>query len=356
MRWPWSRQGLGEHLVLSWSDRTLTYVLAGSYVNGSCKVIKHGVERMGSESTDELFRRLNGLVSKGADVRVLLRPEQYQMVQIEAPAVTPEELRSAARYQVREMLHSHLDDVTLDVMRVGDGQQNGPGHLFVVAATNAVIRGILDLGKAMRWSVSVIDVQETSQRNLQNAFASREGHVDRASAALVLLDRQRALLTISARGELFYTRRFDFSEGFLAYLLSQDTAALTANNENLPEYTTDTFGGDGAAASELLQPQIAHIAVAGIEEDRAQRFLVEVQRSLDLWDRARSSIPLHDIRVYAGERTEALSMWLSSRLGRTVISMDINSLFPGFEGWDSADKTMCLPLLGLLLRNENRTL
>ena len=356
MRWPWSHQSSGEHMVLSWSDRTLTYALAGAHANGSCNVIKHGVERIGTASTDELFRRLNGLVPRGADVRVLLRPEQYQMVQVDAPAVAPEELRAAARYQVREMLHSPLEDVTLDVMRVGDGQQKGAGHLFVVAATNTVIRGILDLGKAMRWSISVIDIQETSQRNLQNAFALREGYVERASAALVLLDQQQAVLTISARGELFYTRRFNFSEGFLAYLWSQDTAALTPINDNVTGYSADVFGGDGEAVGGLLSPDFAHVVAADIEEDRAQRFLVEVQRSLDLWDRAWSSIPLHDIRVYAGERTETLSSWLSSQLGRTVISMDIDSLFPGFDGWGSADKAMCLPLLGLLLRNENRTL
>ena len=336
MRWPWSRQGLGEHMVLSWSDRSLTYVLACVYADGACKVIRYGVEKMGTGSMDELFQRLAGLVPKGVDVRVMLQPEQYQLVQIPAPAVAPEELRSAARYQVREMLHAHMDDVTLDVMRVGDGQQKGAGHLFVVAATNAVLRGILDLGEAMRWSVSVIDIQETAQRNLQNAFASREGRVDRASAALVLLDQHQALLTISAHGELFYTRRFDFPEDFLASALLQD-------KELLPGYPGDD------SRREAIAQEIG-------EEDNAQRFLVEVQRSLDLWDRVWSGMPLHEILVYAGERSEALSRWLSSQLAQTVLPMDINTLFPGFEGGNPVEKTRYLPLLGLLLRDENRTL
>ena len=355
MRWPWSRQGLVGQMVLSWSDRTLTYVLASAYANGSCKVIKYGVERMGVDGMDELFRQLDGLVPRGLDVRIMLQPGQYQMVQIPAPAVAPEELRAAARYQVREMLHAHMEDVTLDVMRVGDGQQKGAGHLFVVAATNAVIRDILDLGEAMHWSVSVIDIQETAQRNLQNAFASREGHVDRASAALVLLDQNQALLTISARGELFYTRRFDFLEGFLAYLLAQDKASLAAGTKNFSAYGANAvLGNDVYTVDDLLPERIAKDMEE--QEDSAQRFLVEVQRSLDLWDRVWATMPLHDIRVHAGEQSDALATWLSSQLGQTVLTMDINSLFPGFQGGNRGDQALCLPLLGLLLRDETRTL
>jgi MSHA biogenesis protein MshI len=222
------------------------------------------------------------------------------------------------------MLSAHLDDVTLDVMKVGDGQQNGVGHLFVVAALQAVIRDILELGAAMHWSISVIDIQETAQRNLQNTLAVRAGHVARASAALVLLDQNQALLTISAHGELFYTRRFAFPDGFLAYSLLQEQASFSANPAE--------------------------------QENHAQRFLVEVQRSLDLWDRVWSAFPLHSIRVHAGEQSQALASWLSSQLGQPVLAIDLDALFPGFEAGDPADKALCLPLLGLLLRDETRTL
>ena len=369
MRWPWTRRGLGEQLVLSWSAQTLAYVLACSHADGSYKVIKYGVEQMGPEGADELFRRLNGLLPKGLDVRVMLRPEQYQMVQIEAPTVEPDELRAAARYKVREMLHAHMDDVTLDVMRVGDGQQKGAGHLFVVAATNAVIRSILDLSEAMRWTVSVIDIQETAQRNLQNALTAREGRNDHANVALVLLDQHQALLTISAHEELFYARRFDLPAGFLVQPLAQDAALWTVDPANVPGDSRHAAASspyqfiDGllpelAAANSALAPgSETLVAIGAIEKDSsAQRFLVEVQRSLDLWDRVWSGVPLHGIRVYAGERSQALSAWLSSQLGQTVIPMDINTLFPGFEEGASGDKALCLPLLGLLLRTENRTL
>ena len=158
MRWPWQRKSLDDQLVVSWSGQTLAYVLARLREDGIYQVLKLGVARQGADSMDAFMQRLQALGLKGFDARIMLRPEQYQLLQIDTPAVPPEELRAAARYQIRDMINSHVDDVTLDVMRVGDEQQKGKSHLFVVAATNAVVRSLLELGDAMHWAVSVIDI------------------------------------------------------------------------------------------------------------------------------------------------------------------------------------------------------
>jgi MSHA biogenesis protein MshI len=290
----------------------------------------------------------------------MLRPEQYQWLQIEAPAVPPEELRSAARYQIREMIQTHVDDVTLDVMRVGDGQSKGAAHLFVVAATNAVVRSVLDLGDSLGWKVAVIDVQETAQRNLQSALATREGHLDRANAALVVMEGHQAVLTISANEELFYTRRFELPAGFMTQAWEQSepaavgAAAYTPVDEYVPDYSVGgvSYGND---YSEHREP----VAAGGggmREDDAAQRFLVEVQRSLDVWDRSWSSMPLQGLRVYAGQRSAELARWLGTQLGQTVTALELQVLFAGFEQASAQDQALCLPLLGLLMRSESRKL
>lgn len=323
------------------------------------------MERQGADSMEDFVRRLQGLGLKGLEASCMLRPEQYQLLQIDAPAVAPEELRSAARYQIREMLDAHVDDVTLDVMRVGDGQQKGAGHLFVVAATNSVIRGVLGLGDAMHWKVSVIDVQETAQRNLQSALAGRDGRADRANAALVLVDEHQAVLTISANEELFYTRRLELPEGFLAGSWGQDSDASAGPADStrsftpVDEYVPDYSVGGVSYGNDYTDTRTVHpVSVAGGagDDDKAQRFLVEVQRSLDVWDRSWSSMPLNGVRVYAGERSEELSKWLGTQLGQTVVPMDVKALFPGFEGGAVGDKALCLPLLGVLMRTETRRL
>lgn len=351
MRWPWQRKSSGDQLVVSWSGQTLAYVLARARADGAHEVLKSGVERQQGENTDALVHRLQALGLKGAPTRIMLCPEQYQLLQIETPAVPPEELRSAARYQIREMLQTHVDDVTLDVMRVGDDQQLGKGHLFVVAAPNAVLRRALALAEAMHWAVTIIDVQETAQRNLQNALAARDGTTARANAALVLLQGQQAVLTISANEELFYTRRFELPDGFLTASWGAGHAAVAAPNDAftpVEEYVPDHGG--------LSTTPIPAATGAAGEADKAQRLLVEVQRSLDVWDRTWSSLPLAGLRVYAGARSEELARWLSAELGQSVRPLDVSALFAGFDGGAASEKAACLPLLGALLRSESRKL
>lgn len=358
MRWPWQRNISGDQLVCSWSDQTLTYVLARRQADGSCAVLRLGVERQGTDSRATFVQRLQGLGLKGVDAIVMLTSSQYQFLQIDTPAVPPEELRSAARYQIREMLQIHVDDVIIDVVRVGDAaRQGGTMHSFVVAAPNTVVRSVLDLGAAMDCPVSVIDVQEMAQRNLQSALAQRDGQPERANAALVLVPGQQALLTISANDELFYTRRFDVPEGFLTAVWGQGVAlaapvdGFTPVEEYVPSYSTGAVTFDDGFGAEQV-PQAALNGVSRDDDERAQRLVVEVQRSLDVWDRTWSSLPLSRLLVYAGDRTTELAQWLTQQLGQPVSPFDVGALFPGFEAAPVAQQAQCLPLLGVLLRTE----
>jgi MSHA biogenesis protein MshI len=337
--------------MVSWSAGTLAYVRAPVNSDGLFAVQQMGVERQGGDSMEDFVRRLQAVGLKGMVAHAMLRPEQYQLLQIDAPPVAPEELRAAARFQIREMVNVHIDDITLDVMQVGDGQQKGPNNLFVVAAKNEVVREIIALGDAMHWKVPVIDIQENAQRNLQSALAKQEGRLERADAALLIVDELQAVLTISANEELFFTRRLDLPQGFMTMTWGLDHEAqieaapdaFTPVSEYVPAYAG---GGTSSAAA----------ATDHGDGERVQRFLVEVQRSLDLWDRTWSSMPLGGLRVYAGERSAELAAWLSREMGQVVSAMDLQALFPGLQSVAMADQAYCLPLLGVLLRTETRKL
>jgi MSHA biogenesis protein MshI len=361
MRGPMKRRGSGELTAVSWSGGVLAFVRANLLADGSYQVSHFGIERQGSDSTEDFVRRLAGLGLKGKEVLVMLRPEQYQILQIDAPAVPPEELRSAARWQIKEMLEQHVDDITLDVMRVGDGKQQGAGHLFVVVAANAVVRSVLELGDAMHWTVPVIDVQDMAQRNLQSAQAKLDGRLDRANAALVLVDERQAVLTISANEELFYTRRLEIPEGFLTSAWGAGDAMATADSggaSEIHEYVPDYSVGGVSYGTDYSNTTAAASTTGGgsANAEKAQRFLVEVQRSLDVWDRTWSSHPLNGVRVYAGARSEELAKWLGGELGQSVQAMAVQALFPGSEGLAASDYALCWPLLGELMRSEDRNL
>jgi MSHA biogenesis protein MshI len=357
MRWPWKRKSSGDLLIVSWADQTLAYVLARPTAKGHT-IVRMGLERQVGDNRDDLVRRLQGLGLKGMRTHIMLRPEQYQFLQIDAPSVPPEELRSAARYQVRELVDVHLDDITLDVMQLGDGNEKGQAHLFVVAAKSALLREAMVLADTLNWDVSVIDVQETAQRNLQSVLARHEGRLERATAALVLSDSKQAMLTISANDELYYTRRLELPEGFLAMTWSQSEAVHETDgympvSEYVPDYSV---GGvvHGNDYSDARSSAAASTAGGQVDTERVQRFLVEVQRSLDLWDRTWSQLPLAGLRVFAGERSEELAAWLTREIGQTVGVLDVTPHFSGLKAADGVDATYCLPLVGVLLRTEGR--
>lgn len=353
MRWPWQRKTSKDQFIVSWSGKTLAYVRAQGKTNGAFAVSQWGVERQGNDSMEDFVRRLQAKGLKGGNAQVMLRAEQYQLLQIEAPPVAPEELRAAARYQIRDMANVHIDDITMDVLRVGDGQNKAANQLFVIAANTSIVREALDLARAMNWNVAVIDVQETAQRNLQTALARREGRLDRADAFLMVAGDRQAVLTISAGEELFFSRRLDLSEGFMAMQWAQSSPkavhvddGYTPVDEYVPDYAV---GGEARGLDASTS--------GGLDEaDKAQRVLVEVQRSLDLWDRAWSNMPLAGLRVAAGERSTELAEWLSREMGQSVSAMDLNAQFEGLQGGDAADLAHCLPLLGVLLRTETRDL
>lgn len=331
LAWPGRMARHGGGLVLAWDGQVLAYVQARHEHAQAFRVERFGVLRRGAEGEEDFARRLAALGLRGQTARVMLRPSQYQILQIDTPAVAPEELRTAARWQIRDMVDQHLDDLTLDVLKVGDDRVRTGAGLFVVTAANTVLRDIMQTAQAARCSVDVIDIQDLAQRNLQSALARAGGRLDRAQAAVVIGEDDQALLTISANDELFYTRRIDLGAGFMR-----------------ARWGTVADGTPGDAGLSL--------AGAGPETDRGQRLVVEIQRSLDLWDRTWPMLVLDGILAQAGARTVELAGWLGQELGHSVRPMDVSALFPGFEGGSEPDRQLCWPLLGVLLRTEGRRL
>jgi MSHA biogenesis protein MshI len=344
MQWPWKRASSHDQLIVSWCGHALAYVEAVS-TGGRFSIKRMGVEHQGTDKLKDFAHRLGDMGLSGHGAMVMLATEQCMLLQIPAPAVPPEELRSAARYQIRDMVDQHIDDLTLDVLRLGDGQDKSAGQLFVVAASNAVIREAMQLGEALDWTVRVIDVQEMAQRNMQSAWTKSAGFTGRATAALVVVSDKQALLTICARDELYYSRRLDLPADFLTM---QWDGATEVAQEPVDAYTP--VGEYVPGYGSVLNPSVEDASAGG--NDRAQRFLVELQRSLDLWDRTWTALPMAGVAVHAGRRSAELAAWLAQGLGQPVATLEPSVLFDGVPALSDEHAMKCLPLLGLLLRTH----
>jgi MSHA biogenesis protein MshI len=143
----------------------------------------------------------------------LLSASEYQLLSVDAPTVPRDELKTAIRWRLKDMLDFHIDDATIDVLDV-PADKNSPvrGHsMYAVAARNQVIEQRQALFGAAKIPLRVIDIPDIAQRNM-SALLEPEGR----GLALLSFDSDGGLLTVTFSGELYLSRRIDVTPTQLA--------------------------------------------------------------------------------------------------------------------------------------------
>jgi MSHA biogenesis protein MshI len=142
-------------------------------------------------------------------VRILLDRAEYQLLQVDAPAVPAEEMKTAVRWQVKDLLRLPLDEVTLDVAPPPEAPAGGRRAMaYVAAASNDIVKQRMLGFRIFASDVEVIDIPEMAQRNI----ADRLEEQGRATAVLSV-NAAGCLLTASREGTLYFTRHFDLPGG-----------------------------------------------------------------------------------------------------------------------------------------------
>jgi len=210
----------------------------------------------------------------------LLRHGQYQIVQAEAPQVPAEERREAVRWRIKDMLDFPVDQAGVDVIDIpgGGGAGRGP-QVFGVAASHAVLTPLIHLFQDAKVPLKAIDVPEMAQRNVAALF-EEEGR----GLALLCFDADGGRLIFTYKQELFATRRIDIPAAELV--------------------------GRGAEAP------------GGVFE----RVLLDVQRSLDNFDRNYSFITLSKLLVAPMPGAGVFVEYLKSNLYQSVELLDLGTV------------------------------
>lgn len=146
----------------------------------------------------------------------LLNAGAYQFLSVDAPNVPAEELKTAIRWRLKDMLDFHVDDATIDVLDV-PVDKNAPTRnhsMYAIAARNQQIEQHQAMFVEAKIPLSVIDIPEMAQRNIA-ALLEPEGR----GIALLSFDKEGGLLTVTFGGELYMSRRIDVT---LEQLAQQD--------------------------------------------------------------------------------------------------------------------------------------
>ena len=213
----------------------------------------------------------------------LLAPNEYQVLSVEAPTVPREELKTAIRWKLKDMLDFHVDDATIDVLEV-PLDKDAPVRnrsMYAVAARNQVVEQRQTLFADAKISLSVIDIPDLAQRNIA-ALLEPPGR----GLAMLSFDSDGGLLTVTYAGELYMSRRIDIT---LAQLES--------------------------ASEEELTPLF-------------ERVTLELQRSLDHFDRQYHFITLAKLLLAPlPEKAARLEAYLASNLYTPVASFTLDEVF-----------------------------
>lgn len=327
MRWPWSPRRSGHRLLLRPVGAQHAFVLTdGAPGDAPARLLRWG-----------LLPQPQSIAA--GEAIALLDPRDYQILKVDTPPVPQEELKAAARWQIKELVDVAIDELTLDVMHVGGDVERPQRQLFVVAARNSAIKTLTGGAAAVNEQVGVVDVWETALRNLLAAQARADDLAARACAA-VLIDTHHCLLVVCAGDELFYTRRL---EGDAALLARARGAQAEAPATELPlgfEYQPGGSFDSGATQDSPL--------------------VVELQRSIDVWERSWPDLPLTRLYVVMADHAPEVAALIQRELGQRTVALDPLAAFapgaPAPEGDAPQALAACIPLLGAALRTETRKL
>lgn len=266
-------------------------------------------ERIPGAPADALAKLRKRLHATSFRCSQLLGSGQYQIQLTEAPSVPENELRDALRWRLKDMLDYPVDQATLDFVTVPTDPAAPSRHAFVLAvsARNEVVGEQMRLFREARFPLHAVDIPEMAQRNVASLY-EEPGR----ALAMLAFGEDGALLTFTSGGELFLSRH----------------------------------------------TEITPVQLGSLDEDvRAQaldRLILELQRSIDHFDRQFSYVPLSRVLVVS-HGVDGLVEHLRASVDLPVEELSLTDAFDfsGVPALQSADaQVAAMHLLGATMRME----
>ena len=210
----------------------------------------------------------------------LLATGAYQVLQVEAPDVPPQELRDAVRWGLKDMLEFPVEAATVDVAELPTGASGGrQAPLLAVAANNAVLAPLMRSFDDARLDLAAIDIPEMAQRNIAALLED-----ENRGLAMLSFDEAGGILTFTFKGDLCVGRRIEVT-------------------------STQLEGADEARRAQLFE-----------------RIGLELQRSLDNFERQYTSVSVSKIVLGPCPFAPGLLEHLREYVYLPVLPLDLASI------------------------------
>jgi len=279
---------------------------------GKPRVDRWGIIKLDDKDGAELEQAAQEYELARYRCATLLHPAEYQLLMVDAPNVPREELKAAIRWRVKDLLDYHIDDATMDVLDIpADEEMPGKSHyMYAVAAKNAIVQGQIAQFERAKIPLQVIDIPETAQRNIAQLYETADRGV-----GMLSFDHAGGLFTLSYEGELYLARRLDITWSQLA---------------GAPENQRQVY---------------------------FERIGVELQRSLDHFERQYQNITLSELLLAPTPEDIGLQSYLNSQLYLQMRQVNLADALEFVGGAMGVDKQWQLfRVLGAALRVEAKFL
>jgi len=261
--------------------------------------------RKEGSDTDTLFRLRRELELDRYRCVTLLKARDYQTVLMDRPNVPEAEVKTAVRWALKDAVDFPVATAAVDAISLPQAGDSGQARqLLAMAASQEIVSAVVKPFADADIELEVIDVPELAQRNVAQLF-EKPGQ----GLVLVSFDESGALLTFTAGGELYQSRRIDIP--------LQD------------------FEAEGDLT------------------DLYDRVALELQRSIDHMDRLNRQLAIGQVLVASVPFAERFVRYLTANLTVPVALLDLEQVidFPGVpELRDPLRQTQSLALIGAALR------
>lgn len=303
------RQSTTGLVALRTEGKKVSYAHGDASRSGKPSVISCGEAEWGGDAASlALAYREFGFGNK-TRCATLLTVGDYQISSVEAPNVPEAELKTAMRWRMKDVIDYPVEQAVYDLLQIPSTEGAARARwIYVVAARNELVRTYAERFDEAKVPLTVIDIPETAQRNVA-ALYERDGR----GVGLLYFDAAGGLLTVTSGGELYLARRFDFT--------------MSQIRRDDDDYREDLYN----------------------------RILVELQRTLDNFERQYSQIVLSRLMLGPQPEPTPLAAYLQRSLGIKVAEVALEEVLE-FRGGvpDAQIKWRYFHLIGCSIRSEER--
>lgn len=285
----------------------------------------------------QLAARMDNIKSARSQVTSVLPDGSYQLLLIEVPNVPADEINSAARWQIKDLLDFPVDDTVVELFQMPEQSAGDRKSMaYAVATQRSSVQAHIKLLHGAGFSLDVIDIPELCTRNIATMLPQ-----DADGVAFLHFTETHGILTVTRQGVLYLIRRIEIGRRAIK-------AASTADFE-----LTDL---EISAVLEIQRSTGEYESFSGLTADLTRTELVsaivlEIQRSLDYYEGHFDYGPPTELVIAPGSDIGGLAKSLSEQLGLTVSILDLNKLFDLQSALSPVGQGACLLAIGAALRS-----